>query len=71
MAIDDETWLSKNALGFQTKNDEISLIYIIRLASLLANLRGVAPTWNTYGSQGSDYAYTLPTIEEPEERYSN
>ena len=41
-------------------------ICIIRLARLLAHLRGVAPTWNSNDSQGSNYAYTLPTIEEPD-----
>ena len=48
------------------RNDKAAQIYIIRLARLLANLRGVAPTWNSNGSQGSDYAYALPTIEEPD-----
>jgi DNA adenine methylase len=39
---------------------------IIKLAKLLAPLRGVVPTWHTYNTQGSDYGYTLPTIEEPD-----
>ena len=47
-------------------NDKVAQRYIIRLARLLTHLRGVALTWNTYGTQGSDYAYTLPTIEEPD-----
>jgi hypothetical protein len=47
-------------------NEEVAQKYIIKLARLLARLRGVVPTWHTQGTQGSDYAYGLPTIEEPE-----
>ncbi len=47
-------------------NDENALLYIIRLANLLAHLRGDVPVWETKDSQGSDYAYTFPTIEEPQ-----
>ena len=32
---------------------------------MLARLRAVVPTWETYGTQGSDYSYDIPTIEEP------
>lgn len=64
-ATSDEYGLVKMPCNFE-RDDEISITYIIRLAQLLAHLRGVAPTWNTYGTQGSDYAYTLPTIEEPD-----
>jgi hypothetical protein len=39
---------------------------IVKLAKLLAPLRGVVPTWHTRDTQGSDYGYTLPTIEEPD-----
>jgi predicted transcriptional regulator len=39
---------------------------IVRLAKLLAPLRGVVPTWHTADTQGSEYGYTLPTIEEPD-----
>ncbi len=65
MTSDEKYGLVKMPWDFE-RDDEISLTYIIRLAILLAHLRGVAPTWNTYGTQGSDYAYTLPTIEEPD-----
>ena len=65
MAIDNETGLLKVAWNSE-KNEELAQRYISRLARLLANLRGVAPTWNSYESQGSNYAYTLPTIEEPD-----
>ena len=41
-------------------------IYIIKLARLLAHLRAVFPTWHTQDIQGSDYAYSLPIIEEPD-----
>ena len=46
-------------------NDQSAIRIIIRLAKLLAVLRGVVPTWETKGHQGSDYAYTFPTIENP------
>jgi hypothetical protein len=46
-------------------NDKNTLLCIIRLANLLAHLRGDVPVWETKDSQGSDYAYTFPTIEEP------
>ena len=36
------------------------------LAKLLAHLRCVVPTWETKGTQASDYAYTIATIEEPD-----
>jgi hypothetical protein len=39
--------------------------YIIRLAELLAHLRGSVATWETEGTQGLDYAYSTPYIENP------
>ena len=65
MLIDKENGLVKMPWKSE-RDDEIPLTYIVRLARLLAHLRGVAPTWNTYGTQGSDYSYTLPSIEEPD-----
>lgn len=47
------------------KDNEESIIYIIRLGRLLAHLRGSVPTWDTSHSQGSEYAYGIATIEEP------
>jgi hypothetical protein len=49
------------------RNEELAKRYIIKLAILLAHLRGVVPTWETDdpASQGLGYAYTLATIEEP------
>ncbi|MGC2599411.1 MAG: hypothetical protein WA395_14930, partial [Nitrososphaeraceae archaeon] len=64
-AMDNETGLLKVAWNSE-KNDKLAQRYIVRLARLLAHLRGVAPTWNSNDSQGSNYAYTLPTIEEPD-----
>ncbi|WP_148700040.1 hypothetical protein [Candidatus Nitrososphaera evergladensis] len=43
--------------------DDLKLI--VRLAKLLGRLRGVIPTWETSGTEGANYAYSLPTIEEP------
>jgi len=48
------------------RNDELAQRYIIRLAILLAHLREVVPTWHTQDTQGSEYAYSLPIIEEPD-----
>jgi len=48
------------------KDDKQTLRYIIRLAKLLAHLRGVVPTWETRDTQGSEYAYTFSTKEEPD-----
>lgn len=44
--------------------DEIYLL-IVRLGNLLSRLRGSVSTWNTYDTQGSDYGYSRPTIEDP------
>jgi DNA-binding transcriptional ArsR family regulator len=48
------------------KDDNKAVQYIARLAILLSHLRAAVDTWDTHGSQGSDYAYTLPRIEEPD-----
>lgn len=47
------------------RDDPESLMFIVRLGMLLAHLRGSVPTWDTSHSQGSEYAYTIATIEEP------
>jgi hypothetical protein len=57
--------IKKMEWDFQ-KDEEKALLYIIKLARLLANIRGVVPTWETKETQGSDYAYALPIIEEPD-----
>ncbi len=48
-----------------SRDDEMAERYIIRLAKLLAHLRGVAVTWETRDTQGSEYGYTRPIIEDP------
>ena len=48
------------------KDDPRAKRYLIRLAMLLAHLRGVVPTWETHDTQGTEYAYTIATIEEPD-----
>ena len=57
-------WISSDSDG-PDGCQKIAYMYIIKLAKLLAHLRAVAPTWHTEGTQGSEYGYTLPTIEEP------
>jgi hypothetical protein len=52
---------------WDTSSDEEEALRItIRLARLLSRFRGVIPTWETKDTQGSDYAYTFATIEEPD-----
>ena len=48
------------------KDDNEAKRLIIKLAILLANLRGVVPTWETKDTEGTDYAYTMATMEEPD-----
>jgi len=48
------------------KDDEIAKRYVIKLARLLAHLRGVVATFHTEGTQGSNYGYGMATIEEPD-----
>ncbi len=38
--------------------------YFVRLARLLAYLRGVVPTWHTRDTQGSNYGYGMAVKEE-------
>jgi hypothetical protein len=46
-------------------DDEESLRYLIRLGMLLGHLRASVPTWDTSHLQGSEYAYSIATVEEP------
>jgi hypothetical protein len=64
MQVEKESSLPKIRWDF-SKDDEMVERYIIRLAKLLAHLRGVAVTWETRDTQGSDYGYTRPIIEDP------
>ena len=50
---------------FPHLDDEQAHKTIIKLALMLKHLRAVVPTFHTYGTQGAEYAYTLPVIEEP------
>lgn len=53
-------------IKWSKENDEIEgYKIIIKLGKLLARLRGTVSTWNTKGTQGADYGYSLPTIEDP------
>jgi hypothetical protein len=47
------------------KDDELAYRIIIRLAKLLARLRAIVPTWETRDTQGSEYGFSLPRIENP------
>jgi hypothetical protein len=46
------------------RNDRKALEYIVKLAGILAHLRGTLQIWETRDTQGIDYAYTIPIIEE-------
>lgn len=48
------------------KDDEYARRIIVRIGLLLSHLRAVVPTWETYGSQGLDYAYATARIEDPQ-----
>jgi hypothetical protein len=63
MEVDKESSLPK--IKWDYSKDEIKAKeYILHLADLLAPLRGVSQTWETKGTQGSDYGYTIPIIED-------
>jgi hypothetical protein len=49
---------------YEDLDDENADRIIIRLCKMLARLRAIVPTWETHGSQGSDYAYAMPKIED-------
>lgn len=54
-----------------SKDDDHSLRAIIKLGELLARLRGFAQTWETHGTQGSDYGFSKPNIENPSRAITN
>ena len=59
-------WISAaDGLQKRQQKQKQAYMHIIKLGKLLAHLRGVVPTWHTHDTQGSEYGYTLPTIEEP------
>ena len=45
------------------RHEEGALKCIIKLGKLLSHLRGAVITWETKGTQGSDYSYATPIIE--------
>lgn len=47
---------------WEKKDDRKTLEYIVKLAGLLAHLRGTLQTWETRETQGIDYAYSIPII---------
>jgi hypothetical protein len=66
----DVSGLQKMSWDSESEKNEESVKakkYIIKLAILLAHLRGVVPTWETDDptSQGLGYAYALAMIEDP------
>ena len=48
-----------------SKDDLHTKKIITKVASALASLRAVVPTWHTHESGGSNYNYETPTIENP------
>jgi hypothetical protein len=64
MQLDNKSDLPKIEWN-RSKDEREARIYIIKLADLLAPLRGVSQTWETKGTQGSDYGYTIPIVEDP------
>jgi hypothetical protein len=48
------------------KDDKKAFGIVIKLAKILAHLRGTLITWETRETQGTDYDYSLPIIEEPD-----
>lgn len=65
MEINSESKLGK-IVWDSDKDDNEAIRIIIRLGRLLSHLRAVVPTWETHGSQGTDYAYATAMKEEPD-----
>jgi hypothetical protein len=65
MEVDKDTKVKK-IVWDSNKDDDEALYIIIKLGRLLAHLRAVVPTWETHGSQGTDYAYATAMKEEPD-----
>ena len=49
----------------EQRDDEEAIKIIIKLGLLLSHLRAGVNTWQTQGTQGSDYSYDMPYIEHP------
>jgi DNA-binding transcriptional ArsR family regulator len=65
MQMDPESGIPKLDWDSKDPRQEQAQRYIIRLAELLAYLRGTVPTWKTEDTQGLDYAYASRNIENP------
>ena len=61
---DNNDGLRKVALE-SDKDEDLAHKIIIRVSKLLARLRALVPTWDTGGSQGTDYGYRIANIEDP------
>ena len=48
------------------KDEKKALRNVVKLAQILAHLRGTLQTWETRDTQGTEYDYSLPIIEEPD-----
>jgi len=48
------------------QDDKKALGIVIKLAKILAHLRGTLQTWETKDTQGTEYDYSVPIIEEPD-----
>ncbi|HJT49341.1 MAG TPA: hypothetical protein VJ729_14245 [Nitrososphaeraceae archaeon] len=59
-------WISSSSNSSNIEYQKKAYMHIIKLGKLLAHLRGVVPTWHTQDTQGSEYGYGLPIIEEPD-----
>jgi len=61
----EESGLRKMKMDIEEDNEEAQK-WIIKLATLLKHLRSIAKTWETEGSQGSNYNYSVTQPESPE-----
>jgi predicted transcriptional regulator len=63
----EEQQMSLVKIEWNKQGDEKkALTIIVRLAKILAHLRGTLQTWETKDTQGTEYDYSLPIIEEPD-----
>ena len=64
--LDENSGLNKIEWTYDDNDEDEALKIIIKLSKLLSKFRGVVPTWETSNTQGSDYAFETPIIEEPD-----
>jgi hypothetical protein len=54
-------------MQWQPEKDRYNALrVIIRIGKLLGHLRAYAPTWGTKDTQGTEYAYAIAKVEEPD-----